>query len=101
MVAGDLAFCGDNADKMCVLEMAREIDRQSSGRGNASFSFFLRASAEICNAINADPDPKRQATLVQFFSCIDNHRLRTALEAATECHSVPAAAPVSENGRTS
>lgn len=70
---------------MRVLELAREIDRRSAIAGEASFSFFVRTSIEICNTIVVDQNSKRQAALLRHFSCIDDHRLRAALEAATEC----------------
>ena len=82
------AVTRDETDRMYVLETAREIDRQSAVSGETSFSFFVRTSAEICNMIVADQDPKRRATLVRYFNCIDDRRLRSALEAATECRPV-------------
>jgi hypothetical protein len=81
------AVTRDEADLVCVLEIAREIDRLGSGTGEASFSFFVRTSADICNTIVDDQDSKRQTTLRRYFNRIDDYRLRAALEAATECHS--------------
>lgn len=79
------AVTREDTDRICALEMAREIDRRGSGTGGAPFSFFVRTSTEICNIIVADQDPKRGAALQRHFKCIDDHRLRAALEAATEC----------------
>jgi len=82
------AVTRDNTDRVCVLETAREIDRLSGGVGDASFSFFVRTSAEICNAIVSLHDSNRQATLMRYFNLIDDQRLRAALEAATECRPI-------------
>lgn len=91
------AVTRNNADRICVLEAAREIDRQSSGSDDASFSFFARTSAEICRAIVAHHDAGRQATLARHFNCIEDRRMRAALEAATECGSVEWASPTPAN----
>lgn len=87
------AVTRDNTDRMSVLELARELDRRNAGDGDSSFSYFVRTSTGICNAIIADLDSARQATLVRFLNCIDDRRLRAALEAATDCRPVEPAAP--------
>lgn len=87
------AVTRDNTDRMCVLEAAREIDHQNRDPDDTSFSFFVRTSAEICNAIASQHDSNRQATLIRYFKCIDDHRLRAALEAATDCRPVESASP--------
>lgn len=89
------AMTRDETDRICVLEIAREFDRKSSGAGETSFSFFARTSAKICSIIVADQDPKRRTTLLRYFNCIEDRRLRPALEAATESNSVVPAAPKS------
>jgi hypothetical protein len=77
------AVTQDDPDRMCVLEMARKLDRQEPD-GDPSFSFFARTSVEICNAIVANDDARRQAVLNRHFNAIDDHRLWNALKAATE-----------------
>lgn len=87
------AVTRDNADRMSILKMARDIDHQNPALGDTSFSFFVRTSAKICDAIVAHCDSNRRATLIRYFNCIDDRRLRVALEAATECHFVEAETP--------
>ena len=42
----------DNADRLAVLRIAREIDRLYPRQdGSADFEFFRRTSAELCAAI--------------------------------------------------
>ncbi len=74
------AVTRSDADRICVLETAKQMDRAA---GNPSFSFFVRASAEICTAIATDDSAERQATLTRYFSAIDDRRLREALKGAT------------------
>jgi hypothetical protein len=79
------AVTHDETDRICVIEMARDLDCQNSGTPGASFSYFDRITAEICNVIVADQNARRQAILLRLFNHIDDCRLRRALEAATEC----------------
>lgn len=76
------AVTRDDTDRLCALEAARKLDRHDPD-GNPSFAFFARTSAEICNAIVADDDARRQAVLDRHFNAIEDHRLRDALKAAT------------------
>lgn len=78
------AVTREDVDRICVLDAARELDRQGPDDGNPSFSFFVRTSAEICTAIVSDDDAARQAVLIRHFNAIDDQRLRDALKAATE-----------------
>jgi hypothetical protein len=94
------AVTRDNADRMRVLETAGDIDHQDSNPGDTSFSFFVRTSAKICDAIVAHRDSNRRAMLIRYFNCIDDRRLRAALEAATECHFVESETPKPSNGTT-
>lgn len=87
------AVTRDSIDRMRVLEMAQKIDQQNFVSGKTTFSFFVRASAEICNAIVATQNPKRQTILLRYFNWIDDRRLRVVLEAAVECRSVDPAPP--------
>jgi DNA-binding GntR family transcriptional regulator len=76
------AVTRDNTDRMCVLEVARQLDRQDPD-GNPAFSFFARTSTEICSAIVADDDAARAAALARHFNAIGDRRLKNALKAAT------------------
>lgn len=78
------AVTRDDTDKMCVLELAREIDRRNIASGETTFSFFVRTSSEICSTIVAGDCPDRQAMLARHFNRIEDLRLRAALEAATQ-----------------
>jgi hypothetical protein len=74
------AVTREDVDRMCVLDAARELDRQGPGDGNPSFSFFVRTSAEICTVIVSDDVTARQAVLTCHFNAIDDQRLRDATE---------------------
>lgn len=77
------------ADSMCVLEAARAIDRNSTDARDPSFSFFVRTSVGLCDAIAAPDHAARDATLRRYFDFIDDRRLRAALEAAAGIHAGP------------
>ena len=79
----------DQADRAAVLATATEMDR------SIDFSFFLRTSTELCDAIVHKDDPKRAAALHRHLKRIDDQRLRRTFEAAVELHAapVPAKAP--------
>jgi hypothetical protein len=73
----------DQSDRAAVLTMAREMDRSGSN-AEPAFAFFLRTSAELCNAIADKDNPKRVAALQSHLKRIDDHRLRRTFQAATE-----------------
>jgi len=72
----------DNADRLAVLRIAREIDRLAlpSG-GSAEFKFFRRTSAELCAAI-LQPGEPASAVLRQHLERIDDGRLKRVFAAA-------------------
>jgi len=79
----------DNADRLAVLRIAREIDglypRQE---GNADFEFFRRTSAELCAAI-VHPDERASALLQQYLARIDDDRLKRTFAAAIDALGKP------------
>ena len=88
----------DNADRLAVLRIAREIDglypRQD---GSADFEFFRRTSAELCAAI-LQPNERASAVLQQYLARIDDDRLKRTFAAAIDAGQ-PAASPISRPTR--
>ena len=72
----------DNADRLAVLRIAREIDRLAlpSG-GSAEFKFFRRTSAELRAAI-LQPGEPASAVLRQYLKRINDDRLKRVFAAA-------------------
>jgi hypothetical protein len=88
-----LALTLDNADRLAVLMIAREIDRIDPRCGsNPDFGFFRRTSAELCAAI-IRPTEEASAVLRQYLARIDDPRLRRIFAAAFDAEQ-PAAAPI-------
>jgi hypothetical protein len=87
----------DNADRLAVLRIAREIDRLDPRHdGVADFEFFRRTSAELCAAI-LQPDERAPAILRQYLARIDNERLRRVFATALDMErpiAPPAGSPV-------
>jgi hypothetical protein len=74
----------DNADRLAVLRIAREIDRfEPRQDGSADFDFFRRTSAELCAAI-LQPNERAAAILRQYLARIDDDRLRRVVAAAVD-----------------
>jgi hypothetical protein len=72
----------DNADRLAVLAIAREIDRLDPRQDdNGEFVFFRRTSAELCAAIQA-PGELTSAVLRQYLERIDDERLKRIFAAA-------------------
>jgi hypothetical protein len=72
----------DNADRLAVLAIAREIDRLDPRQDdNGKFAFFSRTSAELCAAIQAPGEPA-SAVLRQYLARIDDDRLKRVFAAA-------------------
>jgi hypothetical protein len=72
----------DNADRLAVLRIAREIDRLARRRGgSAEFEFFRRTSAELCTAILRPGEPA-SAVLRQYLERIDDDRFKRVFAAA-------------------
>jgi uncharacterized protein (DUF736 family) len=88
----------DNADRLAVLMIAREIDRIDPRCGsNPDFRFFRRTSAELCAAI-VRPTEQSTALLQQYLARIDDPRLRRIFAAAFEAEQ-PVVAPVHKTFR--
>jgi len=71
----------DNADRLAVLRIAREIDRLARRGGGAEFEFFRRTSAELCAAI-LQPGEPASAVLRQYLERINDDRLKRVFAAA-------------------
>ena len=71
-------------DKAAVQAMADELDRLGFVARRPEFSFFLRTSTELCNAIADLSYPERNAVLRRHLARIEDPRLRVAFSAATE-----------------
>jgi hypothetical protein len=90
------AVTRDNADRLAVFRIAREIDslepRQEPRQDDrADFDFFRRTSAELCTAI-LQPNARASAILQQYLARIDDDRLKRTLAAAIDA-SEPAVLP--------
>ena len=86
------AVTRDNADRLAVFRIAREIDSLEPGQnGWANFDFFRRTSVELCTAI-LQPNAGASAILQQYLARIDDDRLKRALAAAIDA-SEPAVSP--------
>ena len=86
------AVTRDNADRLAVFRIAREIDSLEPRQdGRADFDFFRRTSAELCAAI-LQPNAGASANLQQYLARIDDYRLKRALAAAIDA-SEPAMLP--------
>jgi hypothetical protein len=88
----------DNADRLAVLRIAREIDglhpRQD---GSTDFEFFRRTSAELCAAI-VQADERASAVLQQYLTRIDDDRLKRTFAAAIDARQ-PTVSPISRPAR--
>jgi hypothetical protein len=83
----------DNADRLAVLMIAREIDRIDPRCGsNPDFRFFRRTSAELCAAIMR-PTEQASTVLGRYLAGIDDPRLRRIFAAAFDVDPL-AVAPV-------
>jgi hypothetical protein len=72
----------DNADRLAVLRIAREIDRLALPSGDsAEFKFFRSTSAELCAAI-LQPGEPAYAVLRQYLERIGDDRLKRVFAAA-------------------
>jgi hypothetical protein len=88
----------DNADRLAVLRIAREIDglypRQD---GSTAFDFFRRTSAELCAAI-LQPNEGTSAILQQYLVRLDDDRLKRSFAAAIDA-AQPTVSPISRATR--
>jgi hypothetical protein len=74
----------DDADRLAMLAIAREIDNLAPKDGSKrEFGFFRRTSTELCAAI-LRPNELTSAILSQYLARIDDGRLRRSFAAAME-----------------
>lgn len=74
----------DNADRLAVLRIAREIDGLHPQQDVGSrFEFFRRTSAELCAAI-LQPNERAPAILQHYLVRLDDVRLKRAFAAAID-----------------
>jgi hypothetical protein len=76
------AITRDPQDQLAVLMTANGIDSLGRQWGRAASSFFRRSSDEVCKAITALDDPKREAILKRHILRIEHLPMRRAFEAA-------------------
>lgn len=81
-------------DRAHVLAMADEIDRLQFVADQPKFSFFLRTSVELCNAVADLEYPGRNEVLHRHITRIDNPRLRRAFSAAVALERRDAPKPI-------
>jgi hypothetical protein len=67
-----------------VLTLAQRMDRFGSHNNQYNFTFFVRTSVAICDAIVDKGNPDKINILRRYLKKIDDDRLRRALEAALE-----------------
>ena len=88
----------DNADRLAVFGIAREIDGLYPRHdGTADFEFFRRTSTDLCAAIPRR-DEHAAALLQQYLARIDDDRLKRAFAAAIDAGQ-PAVTPISRPAR--
>ncbi len=74
----------DNADRLAVLQIAREIDRLHARKHDRrNFTFFQRTSADLCTAI-LHPDESASTVLRHYLTRIDDDRVKRALAAVVD-----------------
>src|ERR1700759_1277790 len=77
------AVTRDNADRLAVLAVAREIDGLGRSQQSPSFGFFRNTSSELSAAI-LDRDEAADKTLRRYLGQIDEAPLGRAIGAALE-----------------
>lgn len=89
----------DNADRLAVLRIAREIDGLHRRQvGSTGFEFFRRTSAELCAAI-LQPKAGPSAILHQYLDWLDDDRLKRAFAAAIDAGQRPAVVSIDRVAR--
>jgi hypothetical protein len=75
------AITRDAADRSAIMAKAADMDRPRGQLMQSDFSYFVRTSSEVCDAI-AGRERARIAVLHRYLYEIGNDRLRGALAAA-------------------
>ena len=68
-------------DRAAVLAMADEMDRLGFVAKKPEFSFFLRTTTEVCNAVADREHAGRNQILREHLARVDDPRLRRAFQA--------------------
>lgn len=79
----------EQIDRAAVLGVAAELDRRGSASAGSGFTFFVRTSVKLCDAIIAKDDPEAIATLRVHLRKIEHQTLRRAFEAVLDIESFP------------
>jgi hypothetical protein len=77
------AVTRENADRLAVFAVAREIDGLGRAEERPSFGFFQKTGSNLCAAI-LDREEAAEAILRQYLAQVDNTPLRRALAAVLE-----------------
>jgi hypothetical protein len=72
----------DPGARAAVMAIANEMDRLGFAVKKAGFSFFLRTTTEVCNAVADWEQAGRNQSLREHLARIDDPRLRRAFAAA-------------------
>jgi hypothetical protein len=86
------AITRDRKDEAAVLAIADELDGLGQQLRPSMLSFFRRTSGEVCKALAAPDDPRREYILKKHTARIDDPRLRRAFEAAADIEQTSARA---------
>jgi len=73
------AITSDDVDRAAVLAVAADMDRRGS-----RFTFFVRTSVTVCDAIVAKDSAEADAALRTFVRAIDHSTLRRAFKAVLD-----------------
>jgi hypothetical protein len=79
----------EQTDRMAALAVAAEMDRRGSVTTGGGFTFFVRTSIKLCDAVDAKDDPDAIATLRAHLRSIEHPPLRRAFEAVLELDAIP------------
>jgi hypothetical protein len=91
------AITRDPEDELAVLTLANGMDLLGRQWGRAAPTFFRRSSNEVCSAITALDDPKREAILKKHIRRIEHPWLRRAFQAAVHANGQAPQAPDRSN----
>jgi hypothetical protein len=69
-------------DRRAVLDLAQDMDRLAGG--SSSFTYFVRTSSELCDAIANPDEPRRRVILRRHLAAVTHARLRQVLKSAVE-----------------
>jgi hypothetical protein len=75
-------------DRASALAVAAEIDRRGLVTTDSGFTFFVRTSVKLCDAIVKKSEPEAIATLRTHLRAIEHLPLRRAFEAALDLEPV-------------